>query len=72
MLIFLKKKVQIKEGTIFCSYLILYSIVRLCIESIRIDSVLNIADIHIAHIMSILFIIFAIVLLIYIYRIQKN
>ena len=39
-----------KDGTVFFSYLILYSIVRINIETIRVDSVLNISNLHIAHI----------------------
>lgn len=46
-----------KNGIIFCSYIILYSIVRLLVETIRIDSVLNISSFHVAHIVSFLFII---------------
>ena len=44
-----------KNGVIFFSYLILYSIVRLFVETIRIDSVLNISVFHIAHIASLIF-----------------
>ena len=46
-----------KNGVIFFSYIILYSIVRIAIESIRVDSVLNIYGFHIAHIVSIILII---------------
>lgn len=41
-----------KDGIIFFSYLILYSIVRILIEQIRIDSVLNVFGIPIAQIVS--------------------
>lgn len=40
------------DGIVFFSYLILYSIVRIIIEQIRIDSVLNIYGIPVAQIMS--------------------
>lgn len=45
------------KGIVFFSYLILYSIVRFFIESLRIDSVLNIKGIPIAQLVSIIFII---------------
>lgn len=44
------------DGIIFFSYLILYSLVRILIESVRIDSVLNIFGFPIAQIVSVLFI----------------
>lgn len=47
-----------QDGLIFYSYIILYSIARIAVEAIRIDSVLNINNIHIAHITAFLFIIF--------------
>ncbi len=50
-----------KDGQIFFSYIILYSIVRLFVETIRVDSVFSIGPVHIAHIMSVLFIIAAII-----------
>ncbi len=61
LLFIMKKFTQRKDGTIFFSYMILYSIARLIVESIRLDSVLNIYNIHIAHITSVLFIIFGII-----------
>ncbi len=42
----------LKDGTIFCSYLILYSLGRILIEWCRLDSVLNIAGVAIAQIVS--------------------
>ncbi len=44
------------NGVIFFSYLMLYSIVRIAVETLRVDSILNISFFHIAHIAS--FIIF--------------
>ncbi len=52
-----------KNGVIFCSYLILYSVVRIFTEALRVDSVRDIFGIHIAQIVSVIIIIFAIVLL---------
>lgn len=49
-----------KNGIVFFSYLILYSIARLLIEQIRIDSVLNIYGIPIAQIVSVLIILISI------------
>lgn len=46
-----------KNGIIFFTYLILYSIVRLCVETIRLDSVLNFSYFHVAHIAAIILII---------------
>ena len=45
-----------RDGGIFFSYLILYSSLRLVIESIRIDSVLNISGVPAASVISILII----------------
>lgn len=47
---------SIKKGTIFFSYLILYSVGRLFIEGIRIDSILDIGKVPIAQVVSVLFI----------------
>ncbi len=45
-----------KDGFIFFLYIILYSIARILVETIRIDSVLNIGIFHIAHITAGIFI----------------
>ncbi len=58
----LRKRFENKSGLIFCSYLILYSLVRLFVESIRVDSVLNVFTIPIAQFVSILIIIIAIIM----------
>lgn len=50
-----------KNGIIFFSYIILYSVVRLFVETIRLDSILNINNIHIAHIAAITLIIFGVI-----------
>ncbi len=65
----LKKFTNRHDGFIFFLYIILYSLVRIIVESLRIDSVLNIGYFHIAHITSVLFILAA---SIGIYYVQKN
>lgn len=54
-------KKNLKSGTVFYAYLILYSIVRILVESIRIDSVLNIFSIPIAQIVSVILLIIGII-----------
>lgn len=49
-----------KDGIVFFMYLILYSIVRILIEQIRIDSVLNVFGIPVAQIISALIIIISV------------
>ncbi len=61
-----------KDGVIFFSYIILYSIVRILVESIRLDSVLNVAGLHIAHITAGIFIIFGILGLIFVNSNKKT
>jgi phosphatidylglycerol:prolipoprotein diacylglycerol transferase len=60
-----------KDGLIFFSYIILYSVVRIIVETIRIDSVLSFGSIHVAHIASAVFILIGIIGLFYINK-QKN
>ena len=48
-----------KDGVIFFIYIILYSIARILVETIRTDSVLNIYGIHAAHIACVIYIIVA-------------
>ena len=57
ILFFVIRKNKTPDGAIFFSYLILYSLGRLFIEQIRLDSVLNIGTIPIAQIVCILTII---------------
>ncbi len=66
----LKKYTQNRSGVIFFTYLILYSVVRFFIESIRIDSVLNVLTVPIASIVSCVFFLAGIVGLIYV--LNKN
>jgi phosphatidylglycerol:prolipoprotein diacylglycerol transferase len=56
ILFFLVRKIARKDGTIFFSYLILYSLARFFVENLRIDSVLNIFGVPIAQVVSILII----------------
>lgn len=58
-----RKLVKDRDGTVFFSYLILYSIVRIFVEQLRIDSVLNIYGIPVAQIVSVLIILIATVFL---------
>ena len=52
------------DGLIFASYIILYSIVRLIIEPMRLDSALNVGSIHIATIASVVMIVIATIFII--------
>lgn len=56
LFLILKKYTSRQNGFIFYSYIILYSIARIIVETIRLDSILTINGLHIAHIASILFI----------------
>ena len=70
--IFLKFK-NINNGVIFSVYLIFYSLIRLFVENIRLDSVLTINNIHIASFISILILIYGIINLGYIlYKKERN
>ena len=51
----LKRKNEIETGTIFFLYITLYSIARMLIETIRIDSILNVGIFHFAHVACIIF-----------------
>lgn len=59
--IFLRKNPENQNGMLFFSYLILYSSVRIFIEFIRIDSVLNIGTIPIAAAVSVIIIIISLI-----------
>lgn len=70
MLLILKKQGEKrKNGIIFFSYIILYSLVRILVETIRTDSILNVGIIHIAHIASIILFIAGVFGL---YKISRN
>lgn len=72
LFLILSKFKKIKNGTIFLSYIFLYSLIRIFIESIRIDSVLNIGTIPIAQIMSGIFMLISIVILHKLYSKDKS
>lgn len=59
LFLILTKCTKRSDGLIFFVYIILYSIARLLVETIRIDSVLNIGSFHIAHIACAAFILAA-------------
>lgn len=71
LFLFVRKIVKGKDGVIFFSYLILYSIARIIVEQIRIDSVLNVDGIPIAQIVSAITIIISIIALVYIIKTRK-
>lgn len=66
---FNKNKGKGMDGIVFFSYLILYSIARIIVEQVRIDSVLNIFGIPIAQIVSAFIILISVVAII---KIRKN
>ena len=59
ILLLLFKKISKRPGVLACIYLILYSMARILVEHLRIDSVLNISGIPVAQIMSFALILFA-------------
>ena len=63
---------KLESGTIFYTYIILYSILRMFTEHIRIDSVLNIGGIPIAQITSVFLIILAIIGICFLYSKDKS
>ena len=68
LIIFFLKCKNIKSGTITFLYLILYSIIRMCVESLRVDSILSLAGLHIATIISITILIISLICLVALYR----
>lgn len=66
---FTKNKDKCMDGIVFFSYLILYSIARIIVEQVRIDSVLNIFGIPIAQIVSAFIILISVIAII---KIKKN
>lgn len=66
ILFFVVRRLKFKfEGLIFASYIVLYSIVRLIVEPLRLDSALNVGSIHIATIVSVIMIVIACVFITY-------
>lgn len=69
ILFFVLRKVFKKfDGFIFCSYLILYSIARILVENLRIDSILYVGILPLPIVVSILIIIFSFVIMFFIYK----
>ena len=66
ILLLLFKKVSKHPGVLACIYLILYSLVRILVEHLRIDSVLNISGVPVAQIMSLILILAASIFMIFI------
>ncbi len=72
LLFFVIRKITgLKDGVIFFSYLILYSIGRIAIEACRLDSVRNIFGIEIAHIASLVLIFAGVAGIIFLYKKAK-
>ena len=61
-----------KDGLIFFIYIILYSIARILVESLRIDSVLSFNNIHIAQIVALLFISASVISIVVLYKNKKS
>ena len=72
ILLLLFKKLSKYPGILACTYLIMYSFVRIFVEHLRVDSVLNISGIPVAQIMSLVLIIFAVIFMIVIFYKDKN
>ena len=66
MFVILKK--QPKQGIISFWYVLLYSVVRLFVEQIRLDSVLNFGNIPLAQVVSVVGILIGLIGLFYLYR----
>ena len=68
VLLFLFGKFNKKSGLIACCYLVLYSLIRIFVESFRVDSVLNISGCPVATVMSIILTVLGIISTVYIAR----
>lgn len=68
LLILMKFFAKKLPGAVFCSYLLLYSCIRLFIESFRIDSALDVLGIPVAKIMSFIWIFFTVLIFIFCVR----
>ena len=65
LFIFFKTK-KYRTGLIFSLYLIFYSLIRLFVESIRVDSIFNLGFLPVASFLSIVTLFFGVIILIYI------
>lgn len=63
LLVFIFFKFKLKKGTIFYLYLIFYSIIRIFVESFRIDSVLYLNNFPVASVISFVVLIISLILL---------
>jgi len=73
ILFFVIRKISKRaDGIVFFSYLILYSIARIIVEQVRIDSILDVYGIPIAQIVSVLLIVIGIIGLIMLVKRNKN
>ena len=70
LFVFLRNKFKDYDGMLFFSYLIMYSFIRIFIEFIRIDSVLNIGNIPVAAVVSAVIIVVSFLSIIYLYKIK--
>lgn len=68
LLIVIKKTTKKIDGTIFFTYLIMYSLLRLITEQLRIDSILNLWGIPIAQIVSAVIILISTLSLVFIFK----
>ncbi len=68
VLFFVVRKILNKDGITTCCYLILYSIGRYFIESVRIDSALNISGVPIAQIVSLIMIFVGVIGILYLIK----
>lgn len=61
LLVYMKYFARKKPGTAFCMYLICYAVIRLFVESFRIDSALDVLGIPVAKIMSVFLLILGLI-----------
>lgn len=72
LLLYMSKFAKTRPGTAFCLYLILYSFIRLFVESFRIDSAFDVLGIPVAKIVSVILILFASILFIAVFKVSKK
>ena len=72
VLVLLFRRLSARPGTIACLYLILYSTVRIFVESLRVDSVLNIGTVPFAQIISVVIIFVAAIFMIKLKYVHRN
>lgn len=73
VLLFVIKRFGVKfQGLTVCVYLMLYSLIRYFIEGIRLDSALNIGNLHIAQIISVIIFLLAFIFAVFIILRKNN